>query len=340
MNRDDIEKLLGGYAAGTLTPGEREALFAAALEDQQLFESLAAEEPLRELLQDPAVRAQLLSALDDRPAPWYQRFLRPALGIAAGVAMVLMAVFVRYQPPKPEPVIVAETRREPVRSFQPPLPVEKSPLPAALPPPPQLPAPAPAPAASPVDVIAPAAPAAPELQKVAEAQSAGAAESDSAKVAAAPMARAPAFRALNLVAARGDAVSAARVGLQYTIYKKSPAGELTEVDPQTELDRSDEVVIRFEAREAGLLSVSQLDVPNGLRVLANDRLLPSVPYTFPKDGSLRANGAGTNEFLVRFSRQPNVLKQSEPAGVQAGAVSAVSTEPAQQATFNITLKYK
>jgi hypothetical protein len=191
-----------------------------------------------------------------------------------------------------------------------------------------------------VDVIAPAAPVAPEPQRVAEAQSAGGAEPESAKVAAAPMARVPAFRALNFVAARGDAVSPARVGLQYTVYKKSPAGDLTEVDPQTELDRSDEVVIRFEAREAGLLSVSQLDVPNGLHVLANDRLLPSVPYTFPKAGSFRSNGAATNEFLVRFSRQPSTKKLAEPAGVQAGAVSAVSTEPAQQATFNITLKYK
>ena len=36
MSREEIEKLLGGYATGTLTPGERDALFAAALEDQQL----------------------------------------------------------------------------------------------------------------------------------------------------------------------------------------------------------------------------------------------------------------------------------------------------------------
>ena len=56
MKRDDIDKLLGGYATGTLTAEEREALFAAALEDQQLFEALAGEEPLRELLQDPIVK--------------------------------------------------------------------------------------------------------------------------------------------------------------------------------------------------------------------------------------------------------------------------------------------
>ena len=120
MTRDDIEKLLGGYAAGTLTPEERDALFEAALDDQQLFESLAAEEPLREMLQDPAAKAQLLAALDERPAPWYRRLVWPAFGVAAGAAMVLMAVLGQHERPKPEPVIVAETRREPVRSFQPP----------------------------------------------------------------------------------------------------------------------------------------------------------------------------------------------------------------------------
>ena len=34
MNRDAIQKLLGGYATGTLTPEEQQALFAAALDDQ------------------------------------------------------------------------------------------------------------------------------------------------------------------------------------------------------------------------------------------------------------------------------------------------------------------
>lgn len=363
MTRDDIDKLLGGYAAGTLTPGERQALFEAALEDQQLFENLATEEPLREILQDPAAKAQLLAALDERPAPWYRRLVRPALGVAAAAAMVLMAVFVRYQPAKPEPVIIAETRHEPVRSFQPPLPVEKTPLPtvlqskpAALPLPPSLPA-APPPPPQSLDAIAPAAPPAPAVQnaaaplapaaqKVAEALSAGAADAESAKVAtAAPMARVvPASRAGNFVSGGRDAPVGSTLGLRYTVYKKSPAGELTEVDPQKELERSDEVVIRFESNEPGFLSVSRLDVPNGSRVIANERLQPSVPYTVPSTGTLRANGPGVNELLVRFSRQPqNALKrEAAPAG-QAGGVAVLSTNSdpeAQQATFNITLKYK
>ena len=67
MKPGDAEKLLGGYAAGTLTPEERQALFSAALEDQQLYDALVREEPLREVLADPAARAELLDALGIRP---------------------------------------------------------------------------------------------------------------------------------------------------------------------------------------------------------------------------------------------------------------------------------
>jgi len=51
---DEIRRLLGGYATGTLTDDERTLLFSAALEDQSLFDALADEEALREF-----VRARL-----------------------------------------------------------------------------------------------------------------------------------------------------------------------------------------------------------------------------------------------------------------------------------------
>jgi len=347
MNRDDIEKLLGGYAAGTLTPAEREALFAAALEDQQLFESLAAEEPLRELLQDPAAKARLLAALDDRPAPWYRRLVGPALGIAAAAAMVLLAVFIRYEPPKPAPIIVAETRHVPIRSFQSPVPVEKSPLPTvlqskpmALPPPPKLPAAA-APPVPALDALAPAAPPAPSAPSAAQPVSAGAQSLRAINVfpgpkTNAPSTRLPAFRALNLVASPGD-VAAERLGLRYTVLKKSPAGELTAVDPRNELNRDDEVVIRFQSSEAGFLSVSQLDVPNGLRVIASERLVPSVPYTVPSSGTLNANSAGSQDLFVMFSRLPQAAKKR---GESVAVVSTSADVAAEAANFTITLKYK
>ena len=84
MKREDIEKLLGGYTAGTLTPAEREALFAAALEDQQLFEMLAREEPLRELLQDPAALLYVTMVLARRIDAANQGLLQLKIMLEAG----------------------------------------------------------------------------------------------------------------------------------------------------------------------------------------------------------------------------------------------------------------
>ena len=108
MNRDDIRKLLGGYATGTLTPGEQEALFEAALQDQELFDALAREQSLRDLLRDPAAKAQLLAALDERPLPWYRRlgWWRPAAAVVAmaGLSAVVVTTVRNHRAPQTETV--------------------------------------------------------------------------------------------------------------------------------------------------------------------------------------------------------------------------------------------
>ncbi|MBY0373899.1 MAG: hypothetical protein K2Q23_07880, partial [Bryobacteraceae bacterium] len=68
MNDADLKQLLGGYATNTLTPGERDRLFAAALEDQELFNALADEQALKELLEDPEARGYLKEAVSEAPA--------------------------------------------------------------------------------------------------------------------------------------------------------------------------------------------------------------------------------------------------------------------------------
>jgi len=111
MSREEIHKLLGGYATGTLTPDEQQALFQAALEDQELFDELAREQSLRDLLRDPAARAQLLAAADSAPAPWYRRLWRPAPAFALAVlatAVTLVAIVVVRQSRQPQPVSVAK----------------------------------------------------------------------------------------------------------------------------------------------------------------------------------------------------------------------------------------
>jgi hypothetical protein len=105
MSREEIQKLLGGYATGTLTAEEQQALFAAALEDQELFDALGREQSLRDLLRDPAARAHLLAALDEpAPAPWFRRWWMPlsAATVAVALASVTIVAVRRHSPAAPE----------------------------------------------------------------------------------------------------------------------------------------------------------------------------------------------------------------------------------------------
>jgi len=100
MSEHELEKLLGGFAADTLTAEEKRRLYAAALQDQQLFNALADEQALKELLADPAVRRRLLEALRNttpsptgRSLPWLTWFRRPAnLALAGGFTVAVFAV--------------------------------------------------------------------------------------------------------------------------------------------------------------------------------------------------------------------------------------------------------
>ena len=100
MSEHDLEKLLGGFAADTLTPEEKQALYSAALQDQQLFNALTDEQALKELLADPVVRRRLLQALKQTSTSgaggslsWLDWFRRPAgLVFAGGLAAAALAV--------------------------------------------------------------------------------------------------------------------------------------------------------------------------------------------------------------------------------------------------------
>ena len=100
MSEHDLEKLLGGFAADTLTPEEKQELYNAALQDQQLFNALADEQALKELLSDPDVRRRLLASLAQKSVSgagsslsWLDWFRRPAgLAFAGGLAAAALAV--------------------------------------------------------------------------------------------------------------------------------------------------------------------------------------------------------------------------------------------------------
>lgn len=134
MTREQVRKLLGGYATGTLTAEEQQALFAAALEDQELFDELAREQSLRDLLGDPAARAHLLASIEEKPRPWWRRIYRGALiGAVAVAACVELGVIVHVGRHKPgaAPALVAEVKPEPPAPVPAPAPPIAPPGPAA-----------------------------------------------------------------------------------------------------------------------------------------------------------------------------------------------------------------
>jgi hypothetical protein len=100
MNKEEIRKLLGGYATNTLTESERNALYEAALDDQDLFNALQQEQALKNLLADPAARAEIRQALD-RPAsgkPSAGRLRWWAWGGAIGAVAAAAALLVVFRP--------------------------------------------------------------------------------------------------------------------------------------------------------------------------------------------------------------------------------------------------
>ncbi len=107
MKDEDIQNLLGGFATDSLTDQEREALFTAALHNQKLFDALADEEVLRELLSDPASRRQVLEAL--QPAKrgafeWLTGWMRrPLVWAVAGSAIAALVVAIAIRQPRPQP---------------------------------------------------------------------------------------------------------------------------------------------------------------------------------------------------------------------------------------------
>ena len=161
---DHIRRLLGGYATGTLSEAQRKLLFEAALEDQELFDELARDQALKELLEAPGVKQRLLASIESRPhAEWWKHPLPWAMGGAAlAVSAGLMAIVFLTQSgsrPRPSgptevaqarPPVIAEAPSAPVvtrQEAQPlprlqnepkaakPVPPGGTPSPAAAPPP-------------------------------------------------------------------------------------------------------------------------------------------------------------------------------------------------------------
>lgn len=162
MKREDIRNLLGGYAAGTLTPAEQKLLFDAALEDQELFDALADDQALKEILDDPQSRGFLRAALAEvaPPAPEKQKgglwplswqWTSGLVTAAAALTIVTVISLQKTTETKPAAQVAAvksESSAAPAKTKEPPVEVADArvanqPAPKAAPKPAAAPAPPP-----------------------------------------------------------------------------------------------------------------------------------------------------------------------------------------------------
>lgn len=114
MIPDHIQRLIGGYATGTLSEKQRKLLFEAALEDQELFDELARDQALKELLEAPGVKQRLLASIET-PAPrdWWRHPLPWLMGgsVLAISAGLMALVFLTPSGSRPaKPVEVAQAK--------------------------------------------------------------------------------------------------------------------------------------------------------------------------------------------------------------------------------------
>jgi hypothetical protein len=107
---NDIRDLLGRYAMGSLTAEEHKRLFDAALDDQELFDELAREDEVQQLITAPGVRDRLIHSLQPprRRVHWVFAL------VPVAVLSALLIVVLMRPAPKHQPIAVATTPASPV----------------------------------------------------------------------------------------------------------------------------------------------------------------------------------------------------------------------------------
>lgn len=316
MKPRDIEKLLGGYATGTLTDEERRTLFEAALNSQDLFDGLADEEALRELLSDPVARQRLLLALQPAEAParrgWLAWLARPSSWALAGglaAAAVIAVIVVRTGDRAITPVALkrtAETERQAL---------SVAPPPAAEPAPPLA-----KPKASPPVTRRKAAPQARERKDLPAPPVVAGATAPPAPMQAEAMSE---FRR-----AESDVAAVSAPPLRYAVLKRAPDGVYIEALPDSDFTSGDSIRFRIDAGQDGYLYVYERQPSGGLRLVqpGGIRVARGTRLVVPVAGGIEfGESPGDKRLLLVLSRQP------EPAFLAQTTRMALRDEPRRAA---------
>jgi hypothetical protein len=362
LDPKQVHQLIGGYATGTLTETERQALFAEALNNQTLFDALADEEALRELLADPVARRELLAALEPKQPPLTERIsgwlFRPlTMTIAAGTAAVALAVILIPRLTEPARQEVAMHREAPA-PVSPAPPVSDQPAAAAkapesdrftprkqvpagarddnrvagqggsapLPPPKPLAQDAP-PAAGPVQPAAPE-PLADSRKSAEEKERQLAQQSAPSVPSQAPpppvIAGVPAEPARPLPSSLAKS-STAVAPFEYLVEKQVRDGVWAGVDPKAIPEDSDVVRISIQANARGYLRAT-LRAPNGaVSVLYAGAVAPGATLHLPEQGGLSGQ-SGANLLTLAYSATPRSnLSVGSLSGFRGPASAAASS---------------
>jgi hypothetical protein len=320
---DDIRKLLGGYATGTLTEAERASLFSAALDDQQLFEALADEQALKELLEDSAARSTLLQATETPRftvggalREWFERprsKALTALGILALTAIGVRAVW-EHRPVQPTKQVATAVTPDPHP------PVQRQPAPVSVPP--------------------------PLVAKRSAVRKSDAAPPPPPSATLVSADEAPALETAKVENSSGTATKLARAGaleLQYTVLLRQPDGTFKPVPSEHVFAPGDRVQLSVQPSERGLLVLktgtnvrfggpvepgAAAVVGGEMNVDETDAIevaftpLPLVPATAPTALSFRDTQANA-------TAQPAELRRKAAAQSAAVAPAAPPAAPAR-----------
>jgi hypothetical protein len=375
MSREEIQKLLGGYATDTLGEAERRALFEAALADQELFNALAKEQALRDVLNDPFSRQQLLDALGPARSPArmrvWQWMRRPAaLAAVVGVATLLVVAGLalrRTGTLAHRDLRLADVRIPSPKAFEPP-PLQQHEKPqAVLPRPPIL-----KPEPKMVDALSSAvAPIPPPRGAIAVARLAEAGP-QSAEVArqlySRPNAPALGFATGALPQTRMKmappglaAPTASNLGVRYSLLLKGADGEYAPARLGTEFHPGDSVRLRLEPNDSGYLYLFQRDSTGGWRLASTQPVARRQPCLLPASGGLQYDQPGRKDLLVVLSprEEPSlanlqtaeldalaasasadILKATVSSGESAYAVDTRPRAGQQRVAFEVTLEFR
>jgi hypothetical protein len=331
---DDVRKLLGGYATGTLTDEEKQTLFNAAVDDADLFNALADEHALKELLDDPTIRAQALRAAETPVfsiraslRDWFERPRSKALVATAAVLVVAIAVTTYRDQQK---LRVTQIERPSPALLAPMVPVPESTAPREAKPRPPRPETA---AKREGNVSADvAASAQPEVKALMKEQRAEPAVAPVPSPPAAPAAVATSFRDEQLAAI-------AAPGVKYMLMKRSAAGEFDPVPLDTPLAADEEARLRVDVSEAGTVALARDDSKS----VTSTFVQPAQPATFTLPSGTRSatlSFTPASARLVGNTLIPALRSQARAKQTPAAAATEADMQKQAEAPAPVQIQIK